>query len=158
MEIFREDAVAPIRKFGAGKRIRSAAKDTGLEVETFERAGDVADELDDDEGIREAAEGGDDEEEDADVGEGDVGAAVGDGIEDGDLSQPDPGHHGRKKLSPARVYCRNKCTLGALINYKSAVAREFIKEVNICVDGTTRTAIEAARFLNYFITRLLVEV
>jgi hypothetical protein len=37
------------------------------------------------------------------------------------------------------------------------LALEFFKEIGICVDGMTRTAFEATRFLNYFVTKLLAE-
>jgi hypothetical protein len=44
-----------------------------------------------------------------------------------------------------------------LINHKNAVARKLFKELDTCVDGTTRTAFEAARFFKYFVTKLMAE-
>jgi hypothetical protein len=35
------------------------------------------------------------------------------------------------------------------------LAREFLRELSICVDDTTRTAVKAARLLNYFVNKLL---
>jgi hypothetical protein len=99
-----------------------------LELETLERA---------DDDINEA--------EDVDVGEGDG---------EGDPSKPGCRH---KKLPPSRVYRSSKCTLGASINHENALALEIFKEIGICVDGMTRTAFEAARFLNYFVSKLLFE-
>jgi hypothetical protein len=55
------------------------------------------------------------------------------------------------------VHCSNTCTLGASINRENALALELFKEIGICVDGIMRTAFEAARFLNYFVTKLLAE-
>jgi hypothetical protein len=60
-------------------------------------------------------------------------------------------------MAPSRVHCSTKFTLGASINHDSALALEFFKEIGICVDGSTRIAFEAARFLNYFVTKLLAE-
>jgi hypothetical protein len=94
--------VASKRKSGAGKRIREAAEDAMLEVETLERVEDVDDEVeDDDEGIVEAAEGGGNEAEDIDVGEGDGGRRR------DEEAHPKQSGRRRKKLPPDRVYCRN---------------------------------------------------
>jgi hypothetical protein len=90
-----------------GKRIREAAKDVLLEVETPERTEDVVDEqIDDDKGDVGAAEDGSDKAEDVDDDEGE--------------SDPSKPGRGRKKLAPGRVYYSNKCTLGASINHKIA--------------------------------------
>jgi hypothetical protein len=59
------------------------------------------------------------------------------------------------KIDQERGYCSIKFTLGALINHKNTVTRKFFKELGTCVDGTTWTASEAARFMNYFNFMLL---
>jgi hypothetical protein len=119
--------------------------------------GDVAKDVDVGKGdvAKDVDVGGGDEAEKVDVGEGDVGAAEGGGGEaEGDPSKPG---RRRKKLAPNRVHCSIKFTLGASINRDNALALEFFKEIGICVDGSTRTAFETARFLNYFFTKLLAE-
>jgi hypothetical protein len=85
--------VAMKRKSGTGKGIHEAADEAVIEVEMLLRADDDADEVDDDEEkgevIREAAEGGGDEE-------------------------GDPSRLGcqLKKLTPGRGYCSNKLLFG----------------------------------------------